>query len=86
MMRLEDTFPENSLKCDFPARESFRESLISDLLSMDEGELQRASSNRTFDTCKDEDWAFELGDDELEMLAAARGDGFITRHPIENWN
>ena len=84
MKTLEDIFPEDSLKCDFPARESFREGLISNLLSLDEGEFEKVVSNRTFDSCDDEDWAFELSDGELETLAAARGDGFITRSPFGN--
>lgn len=71
-----DNRADFDLKCDFPARESFREGLLARLINMDERETNTAPSaaGPAFD---DDLTARELTDEELEMLAAAQGDLFI---------
>lgn len=79
---LSDNSFENSLKCDFPARESFRESLLEDLLAMNETE-QRTSLDERTEKTKDTGRAILLDDAELEMLAAAEGEQRVYRNPLE---
>lgn len=74
---------ESSIKCDFPARESFREALLTDLLSMDEGELASASSSEAAQSRKTEARKIKLEDADLEMLAAAEGEQFHFNNPFE---
>ncbi len=65
------TFSESDLRCDFPARESFRESLLERLLSMDESELARER----------EPQIIELSDSDLDLVAAAQSDFFGMQNP-----
>ncbi|MBR3182482.1 MAG: hypothetical protein IKF56_07595 [Eggerthellaceae bacterium] len=74
---------ESSIKCDFPARESFREALLTDLLSMDEGELASASSSEAAQSRKTEARKIKLEDADLEMLAAAEGEQRVFNNPFE---
>ena len=61
------------LKCDFPARESFREELLANLLVMDEREMHQAAPIGSTEHPESDPEIRELSDDELEMLAAAQG-------------
>ena len=82
MGELNDSSFESSMKCDFPARESFREALLSELLSMDEGELASASSGESAESRKDMGRKIKLEDADLEMLAAAEGEEGAFRRPF----
>ena len=62
------------LTCDFPARESFRMTLLERLLAMNEQGLQAESSEVTWDHSEHDSGIRVLSDSELEMLAAAQGD------------
>ena len=83
MSTFSDNSFENDLKCDFPARESFREALLADLLSMDEDELKRASSSESDQPRKKAVRKTKLEDADLEMLAAAEGEERVFRNPFE---
>ena len=73
---------ERSLKCDFPARESFREALLENLLAMNEQE-QQASPSEHAEKLKSATRAVKLEDADLEMLAAAEGEERFFRDPLE---
>ena len=71
---------ESSIRCDFPARESFREALLQTLLSMDENELTSVSSDKLAESCKGTRRKVKLDDADLEMLAAAEGEDRASKH------
>ena len=71
---MSDNSFESSMKCDFPVRESFREALLADLLSMDESKLASASSDESMEPHKSAVRIVKLEDADLEMLAAAEGE------------
>ena len=75
----DNTF-ESSIRCDFPARESFREALLADLLSMDESELASASSDESMEPHKSVARIVKLEDADSEMLAAAEGEDRASKH------
>ena len=75
---------ESSIRCDFPARESFREALLQTLLSMDEGELTSASSDKSAESRKTAGRKIKLEDADLEMLAAAEGEDRVFKNPFED--
>lgn len=58
-------FSDSDLRCDFPARESYREALLKRLLSMDESELERVREDMY------EAPVIELSDSDLDLIAAA---------------
>jgi len=62
------------LKCDFPARESFRESLLASLLDMEGQEKRWVATAGGARSPEYDSEIRELTDSELEMLAAARGE------------
>ena len=68
------------MKCDFPVRESFREALLADLLSMDESKLASASSDESMEPHKSAVRIVKLEDADLEMLAAAEGEDRASKH------
>ena len=69
MGELGSKYTDLSLKCDFPARESFREALLERLKGLDGCQSDHAAGlGGTFDEGLE---PVELSDDELEMLAAA---------------
>ena len=74
MDAINDNSFERNLKCDFPARESFREALLETLLSMDESELALASSGESAGSRKGMGRKIKLEDADLEMLASAEGE------------
>ena len=74
MGEFNDNSFERDLKCDFPARESFREALLQTLLSMHENELAPASSSESAKSHKGARRKIKLEDADLEMLAAAEGE------------
>ena len=76
-----DSF-EKSLKCDFPARETFGEALLEDLLAMNEQELQVASADHV-EKPQRAAKVVKLGEAELQMLAAAEGETRIVEDPFE---
>ena len=59
-----------NLKCDFPARDSFREALLERLLAIKDQQAERGNDAQLAD---DDLEVRALSDDELEMLAAAKG-------------
>ena len=73
MNELGNRFSDPNLKCNFPARKSFREALLDRLLAQNE---QLASSSAATIGEVDPE-ARELTDNELELLAAAMG-GYFT--------
>ena len=79
---MSDNSFESGIKCDFPARESFREALLADLLSMDESELASASSDESTKPHKSAARIVKLEDADLEMLAAAEGEDRALNHPL----
>lgn len=79
---MSDNSFESGIKCDFPARESFREALLADLLSMDESELASASSDESTKLHKSAARIVKLEDADLEMLAAAEGEDRALKHPL----
>ena len=80
MGEFNDSFFKSSMKCDFPARESFREALLETLLFMDEKELASASSDESAESRKDMGRKIKLEDADLEMLAAAEGEDRASKH------
>ena len=80
MGEFNDNSFERDLKCDFPARESFREALLQTLLSMDENELAPASSSESAKSHKGARRKIKLEDADLEMLAAAEGEDRASKH------
>ncbi len=76
-----DSF-EKSLKCDFPARKTFSEALLEDLLAMNEQELQVASADHV-EKPQRAAKVVKLGEAELQMLAAAEGETRIVEDPFE---
>ena len=68
MGEFNDNSFERDLKCDFPARESFREALLQTLLSA--GVNTIAHRRRKI----------KLEDADLEMLAAAEGEDRASKH------
>lgn len=83
MSTLSDSSYGRNLKCDFPARESFRESLLSDLLSLDAERKQKALSAERGGKGERAPRRIRLDDAELEMLAAAEGGTRIVEDPFE---
>lgn len=79
---LNDESFENSLKCDFPARESFREALLADLLVMN-GQEQQASTPEHAEKPQRTAKVIKLEEHELEMLAAAEGEERFFRDPLD---
>lgn len=79
---LKDDSFEKSLKCDFPARETFGEALLEDLLAMNEQELQVASADHVVKPQRAAK-VVKLGEAELQMLAAAEGETRIVEDPFE---
>ena len=71
MMMFGTNFSGLDLRCDFPARESFRNDLLSRLLVINELTEEK---NQNTGNLEDDPDARELTDSELEMLAAARGE------------
>lgn len=84
MGEFNDNSFERDLKCDFPARESFREALLETLLSMDESELASASSGESAESLKGAGRKIKLEDADLEMLAAAEGEDRAFSRPFED--
>jgi len=84
MGEFNDNSFERDLKCDFPARESFREALLQTLLSMDENELTLALSGESAEPRKGAGRKIKLEDADLEMLAAAEGEDRVFRNPFED--
>lgn len=82
MSAFNDKSFERSLKCDFPARESFREALLADLLAMNGQEQQASSANRV-EKPQRAVKVVKLGEAELQMLAAAEGEERIVKDPSE---
>ena len=80
-MLKDDSF-EKSLKCDFPARETFSEALLEDLLAMNEQELQVTSADHV-EKPQRAAKVVKLGEAELQMLAAAEGETRIVEDPFE---
>ena len=80
---MSDNSFESSIKCDFPARESFREALLADLLSMDEGKMASALSDELEESRKDAARIVKLEDADLELLAAAEGEPRVFNNPFE---
>lgn len=74
-----NSHPDLDLKCDFPARETFREALLSRLLALNERKAHEVPSIRNAESPEFDSDARELSDSELEMLAAAQG-----QQPIPN--
>ena len=83
MSAFSDNSFEKDFKCDFPARESFREALLSDLLAMNDGELQQASSTKPREKRENAARVVKLEDADLEMLAAAEGEQRVLINPFE---
>lgn len=73
MSKQSNIFSEQDLRCDFPARESFREALLSRLQSINELDLQHMSSDTSSEESEDDLWGVELDDSDLELIAAAQG-------------
>ena len=73
MRKLDNNLSDLDLKCDFPARESFREALLERLLAMDEQGAHEPIPIEGAELPKDDLEARELSDSELDMLAAAQG-------------
>jgi len=82
MRAFSDNSFEKSLKCDFPARESFREALLADLLAMNEQELQVSLADRTEKPHRAAK-VIKLEETELQMLAAAEGEARIAKYPFD---
>ena len=82
MRQFENSSTGIDLRCDFPARESFREALLSRLLDMNESG-QKATSEDAADPFDSELDMRELSDTELEMLAAAQG-GILFPQELNN--
>ena len=70
MTKLGENISGLNLKCDFPARESFREALLERLLAIKDQQAERGNGAQLAD---DDLEMRTLSDDELEMLAAAKG-------------
>ena len=70
MTKLGENISGLNLKCDFPARESFREALLERLLAIKDQQAERGNDAQLAD---DDLEVRALSDDELEMLAAAKG-------------
>lgn len=70
MIKLGENKSGLNLKCDFPAREPFREALLERLLAIKDQQAERGNDARLVD---DDLEMRTLSDDELEMLAAAKG-------------
>ena len=77
MTELGNSFSELDLKCDFPAREAFRKALFEHLLALNERKERSATPIKSMDFDESDPEIRELADDELEMLAAARGQSFV---------
>lgn len=75
MREHDDNFSDLDLRCDFPARESFRESLRVRLLAINGQDKAASSGNVKY--LADYPEVRELADSELEMLSAAGGDPFV---------
>ena len=74
MVKLGNNHSNLDLKCDFPARESFRESLLTRLFSLDERGTREKEPDGGMNYLGDDPEIRELSDSDLEMLAAARGE------------
>ena len=83
MSAFSDNSFEKNLKCDFPARESFREALLSDLLTMNDEGLQQAPAAEPCEKRKDAARIVKLEDADLEKLAAAEGEQRVFKNPFE---
>ena len=70
MTKLGENISGLNLKCDFPARDSFREALLERLLAIKDQQAERGNDAQLAD---DDLEVRALSDDELEMLAAAKG-------------
>jgi len=70
MTKLGENISGLNLKCDFPARDSFREALLERLLVIKGQQAERGNDAQLAD---DDLEVRALSDDELEMLAAAKG-------------
>lgn len=71
------------LKCDFPVRESFREALLARLLAMDGREMQVVFSAEDEGHLEEDLGIRELCDYELDMLAAAGGQLYVSEDLLE---
>ena len=80
MAEFRDIFAGIDLKCDFPARESFREELLARLLDMDTPDWQAGRSTGSEVDLESR----ELSDSDLELLAAAQGEPFIPKELLNN--
>ena len=75
-----DNSPDLDLKCDFPAREAFREALLARLLTLNASHpIAQSEESATSRICEPD--FRELSDDELDLLSAAGSD---TLGP-DNW-
>lgn len=83
MSTFSDNSFENDLKCEFPARESFRKALLSDLLAMNDEELEQTPATEPCEKRKDATRVVKLEDADLEMLAAAEGEQRVLINPFE---
>lgn len=72
-------FSEDDLKCDFPVRESFRESLLSRVLALNEIKRQNAPSDDLDEEQESSMRADDIDDSELDLLAAAQGEAHYYR-------
>ena len=76
MVGFNDKSFEAELKCDFPARESFKKALLSRLRSLDGETLREASFDESEIMQEGVPEIRELSDSDLELVAAAQGDFF----------
>ena len=67
-------FSEVDLKCDFPARDSFRESLLSRVRAMNEMKRKLDASEDLEEGQDSLMRADDLEDSDLDLLAAAQGE------------
>ena len=67
-------FSEVDLKCDFPARDSFRESLLSRVLAMNEMKRKIDASESPYEGQDAYLQADDLDDSDLDLLSAAQGE------------
>ena len=83
MSTFDDNNLESALKCDFPARESFREALLANLLALNEQGLNQASLDEHGEERERTARIVKLEDARLEMLAAAQGEEHFPKNPLE---
>lgn len=80
---MDTAFSERDLKCDFPARESFREALLSRLLVMGEGDVRQTAEDGSGEQGAERPRLVKLSDFELDLVAAAQGEESHRNNPFE---